>query len=231
MRKSAEVLADARHVLLDFDGPVCAVFGGTSDHEVADQLRAVLGNEQLPADVASSSDPFAVLRFAATVGRQRAAQVEQQLARLEMHAVASAPPTIGAREAIAALHEAGRTVTIVSNNSAQAIVAYLQAHDLAPLITGVVGRADPAPELLKPSPHLVQQAIHARRAQPVECVLIGDSTTDIEAAQAANATVIAYANKPGKRRRFAAQHPDAIIHSMAELAVDAGRLDVSSSIT
>lgn len=231
MRSSAEVLAAVRHVLLDFDGPVCAVFGGTSDHEVADLLRGVLNDDQMPAEVAISSDPFAVLRFAATLGPKRAAQVEQQLARLEVQAVASAPPTTGAREAVVALHDAGRSITIVSNNSTQAIMAYLQTHELTPWITGVVGRTDPSPGLLKPHPHLLGRAMHDRRAQPDECVLIGDSISDIAAAQTARTAVIAYANKAGKHHQFAALCADAIIDSMAELAVDPGRIGVSSSIT
>lgn len=222
----ARVLAGAPHVLLDFDGPVCAVFGGTSDRAVADELRASLDQraEQLSADVAASNDPFDVLRYAATRGPGRAAEIEQMLAGLEVRAVKTATPTPGAREAIAALRRAGKTVTIVSNNSVAAILAYLTAHGLAPLITGVIGRSDPSPTLLKPHPYLVQQAIHARRARPGDCVLVGDSTTDIEAAQIARTAVIAYANKPGKQTRFAALHPDAIVASMQDLTEAAARI-------
>jgi phosphoglycolate phosphatase-like HAD superfamily hydrolase len=47
--------------------------------------------------------------------------------------------------------------------------------------------------------------------------MIGDSVTDIQAAKAAGTKVIAYANKPGKRERFAAHQPDALIDSMTVL--------------
>lgn len=47
------------------------------------------------------------------------------------------------------------------------------------------------------------------------CALVGDSTTDVEAAHAICAATIAYANKPGKTERLAGA--DAVITSMAEL--------------
>lgn len=218
--KLARALAGAQHVLLDFDGPVCAVFGGTSDRAVADVLRAKLDGQadQLPQDVANSNDPFDVLRYAAALGPERAAEIEASLTDLEVDAVATASPTAGAREAITALRHTGKSLTIVSNNSIAAILAYLSEHALAPLITGVIGRSDPSPALLKPDPHLLQQAVHARRAQPSECVLVGDSITDIQAARAAHTAVIAYANKPGKRARFAMLEPDVIITAMQDLA-------------
>lgn len=223
----ARVLAGVPHVLLDFDGPVCAVFGGTSDRAVADALRAKLDGLAglLPPEVADSRDPFDVLRYAATLGPDRAAEIEASLTGLELDAVATATPTAGAGEAITALRHAGKTVTIVSNNSVAAILAYLSDHALAPLITGVIGRSDPSPALLKPDPHLLQQAVHARRAEPNECVLVGDSTTDIQAARAAHTAVIAYANKPGKHARFAVLDPDVVITAMQDLAEAATLLD------
>ncbi|MFI6757980.1 HAD family hydrolase [Micromonospora sp. NPDC050417] len=54
------------------------------------------------------------------------------------------------------------------------------------------------------------QPLHA---DPEPCVLVGDSESDIEAAQVA---AIGYANKRGKRTRLA--KAEAIIGSMAELA-------------
>jgi len=215
----ARVLAGAQHILLDFDGPVCAVFGGTSDRAVADELRALLADRlgELPADVADSPDPFEILRHAATLGPQITAETEHAFADLEREAVTSATETPGAREAITALHHAGRTITITSNNGVRAILAYLNTSGLAPLIDGVIGRADPSPALLKPDPHLVLQAVRARRAQPAECALIGDSETDVRAAQAARVAAIAYANKPGKYDQLTATSPDAIITAMHEI--------------
>ena len=52
----------------------------------------------------------------------------------------------------------------------------------------------------------------------MDCVLVGDSLTDIQAARVANMPVIGYANKPGKAELFAAEKSSAIVTSVILLA-------------
>ncbi|WP_231933670.1 HAD-IA family hydrolase [Micromonospora coxensis] len=78
-----------------------------------------------------------------------------------------------------------------------------------------MGRPEAAPEKMKPDPFPVLAAIRELGAEQAECVLVGDSATDIEAAHAAGIAAIGYANKPGKRERFTAA--EAVIDSMAEM--------------
>lgn len=221
MNNLARILAESPHVLLDFDGPICGAFEGVTDRWLADQLRAVLAgrDSRLPADVATTSDPFAVLRYTAKLGRHVPATVDAVFTELELTAVAVAPETPGGRSAIAALRAAGHTVTIVSNNSEPAIRAYLRMHDLDQLITGVVGREVGRPALLKPHPHAILRAARDLGTNPARCVLVGDSVSDIEAAQAAGSAIIGYANRPGKREAFAPLRPTAILKRMGDLAV------------
>jgi phosphoglycolate phosphatase len=160
----AELLASRPHVLLDFDGPVCAVFGGVGGQSVTRGLAKTLRvrGVELPADLAASDDPFAVLRQIAATAPDLVAITEERFRELEVEAVARAPMTPGLRETLAALAERGRTVTIVSNNSGAAVQTFLDAHDLT--VHGVVARTEPDPSLLKPSPHLVSAAV--RRSTP-----------------------------------------------------------------
>ncbi|MFB9834735.1 HAD family hydrolase, partial [Actinoallomurus acaciae] len=83
--------------------------------------------------------------------------------------------------------------------------------------TAIVGRTDPDPRLLKPHPELINRAVKGVTADPAECVLIGDSLSDIEGARNAGTFSIGYANKPGKHERFITAGADAIISDMAEL--------------
>lgn len=212
----AELVASRKHVLLDFDGPVCAVFGTLTDRVVADRLRALL-DVDLPAEIAESDDPFDVLRHAATLGADTAATVEREFRRLEVEAVTTAPATPGAADTIRALVNAGHTVTIVSNNSEQAVRRYLEQRDLAGLVKGVSARTFADPGSLKPNPFLLQQAINSAGLDRDECVMLGDSVSDIEAARSVGTDAIAYANKPGKQLRLQQAHPDAIITHMAQL--------------
>lgn len=217
MSTAAELLAQRRTVLLDFDGPVCAVFGVITDEAVAEKLRTLLPGE-LPPHVATARDPFEVLRYAATVSADIAAEVEAEFHQQECRAVSDAPPTPGAFDAIRALDVAGHPIIIVSNNSKEAVRRFLRLHSLAEAVTAISARSDANPDRLKPAPYLLLQAMRQVSATADQCVMVGDSIGDIVAAHAATMPAIAYANKPYKREAFRPHSPEAIIHDMAELA-------------
>lgn len=213
----AQLLANRPCVLLDFDGPVCAVFGGAES--APDAARTLAGYMQrrgvsLHNQAAETGDPFDILRGAEP---HDAEAVERALREVEIRAVATAPMTSGLREVLGALLSSGHTVTIVSNNSEAAVDAFVTAHGLHEYLCGIVGRTAADPTLLKPHPHLVRQAISERGTVPEACVLVGDSTTDVEAARRAGTAAIAYANKPGKREAFEPLMPDAIISALQEI--------------
>jgi phosphoglycolate phosphatase len=107
-------------------------------------------------------------------------------------------------------------VAIVSNNSAAAVEGYLSDHSIK--VEHVAARASADPALLKPSPHLIIQAIRALDAQPAACALVGDSLTDITAARLASVPCVGYANKPGKRRTLSDAGADVVIDEMQALA-------------
>lgn len=216
MTVAAELVHRREHVLLDFDGPVCAVFGALSDQAVADRLRTFLPGA-LPAAIAATDDPFEVLGHAEMRSPDLQTRVETELTRLEVAAVRNAPDTPGAARAIRHIHDSGRTVTIVSNNSVDAVNAHLRSRDLAGYVDGVSARGRERPLMLKPHPHLLQSAMTSLAANPADCVMIGDSISDIHAAYRAHTAVIALADRPESRRRFESHHPTAVIDGMDEL--------------
>ena len=73
---------------------------------------------------------------------------------------------------------------IVSNNAEPAIEAFLDHHDLRHLVHTVIGRVPGRPELMKPHPDSVLGALDILDRPPAQCVLIGDSVTDIEVSRA-----------------------------------------------
>ncbi len=129
----------------------------------------------------------------------------------------TAQPADGAAELITAARRSGRSVTIVSNNSGQAVATYLNDHRLARYVSAVIGRDDPDPAHMKPSPYRVRQAIQMLQAAPAECVLVGDQASDVVAAHAAGLAAIGYANKPGKAERLARAGADAVVTRLANL--------------
>jgi phosphoglycolate phosphatase len=215
----AKVLGSSRHLLFDFDGPICSIFAGLPARSIAGRLREALTGKgiDLPAAVRDADDPFDVLRFAATISDDLAEHVESELRTMEMRAIQTAHPTAYAREVIEAAHQAGRALAAVSNNSRQAVTGYLTTAGLVPFFDVITGRSDPHPRLLKPHPHLIIQAVKELGAAPADCVLIGDSVSDIEGARNAGTHSIGYANKPGKLERLTKAGADTVITRMADL--------------
>jgi HAD superfamily hydrolase (TIGR01509 family) len=213
------IVGGTRHLLLDFDGPVCSIFAGMPADTVAERLRHRLAaaGVAIPAEVRTTSDPLEVFRAIAACGRDAGQRAQRELTLLEVQAVTTAQPAEGAAELIAAARQTGRSVAIVSNNSGQAVATYLNHHRLTRYVSAVIGRDDPDPAHMKPSPYRVRQALQMLRAAPTECVLVGDQVSDITAAHAANLAAIGYANKPGKDERLAQAGADAVITRLADL--------------
>ncbi|AGM03328.1 HAD family hydrolase [Amycolatopsis keratiniphila] len=207
-----ELLQEKDHVFLDFDGPVCDVFARLPASEVADRLKRLVEPE-----VIASADPFDVLRFAASCGPNAANVVERQLSRFEGEAVAQVPPSPGVADLLRDWRAQGFTVTIVSNNSVDAVRAFLALHELAELVRGISARTTSDPARLKPEPALLDAAMKALGTSPGRCVMVGDSAADILAARAAGVASIALAKTPAKRRALAALDPDALVTDLADL--------------
>jgi HAD superfamily hydrolase (TIGR01549 family) len=214
------ILSQAEALFLDFDGPVCNVFAGLPASAVVDQLCVVLadgGYGDPPPDIEKSSDPFEVLRYAASLGDTEAAYVNAAFAALEAEAIASAEPTSGARELMRSWSQLGRPMAIVSNNSVQAIEAYLNLHNLEPYVFYVSGRSSADPSLLKPSSYLLNEAIASVGVETGTVGFVGDSLTDVDAAHVVGIASIAYANKPGKVQLFTGAAPTVIVTSIATI--------------
>ncbi|MEU4674478.1 HAD-IA family hydrolase [Amycolatopsis sp. NPDC023774] len=209
----AAALKRTSSVLLDFDGPVCSVFSTFAPAAVAHELRARLSLDAAP----ETQEPFDLLSYVARHEPTRLVSAEAELAQLEEMAVLRAAPTPDADAVLRRFNEFSRPVVIVSNNSDTAVRAYLKLHSLGSLVAAVSSRVDPDPNLLKPHPHLLRRAAAALGCEVADCLMIGDSATDIEAAQAAGAVAVGYANKAGKRERFERLRADAIIEAMSDL--------------
>lgn len=214
-----QVVGRAHLLLLDFDGPICSVFADMPAAAVADQLRDRLtaAGIALPAEVRSIPDPLEVFRVVAARGRDAGERAQRDLTELEMQAVATAQPADGAAELITTARQSGRGVTIVSNNSGQAVTAYLDAHGLARSVGAVIGRDDPDPAHMKPSPYQVRKALQVNDAAAADCVLIGDSVSDVTAAHVAHVAVIGYANKPDKAGRLSQAGANVVVTRLADI--------------
>jgi phosphoglycolate phosphatase-like HAD superfamily hydrolase len=219
-RSVPQIISGTRHLLLDFDGPICSIYAGTPAAAVAGQLRDTLrvAGFTVPDQAASEDDPLEVFRAVATISDDAAITAQHLLTVFETRAVATARPARGSADLIITAYRTGRTVTIVSNNSGAAITAYLAAHHLTGYIRAVIGRDDHDPDLMKPSPYRVRAAVGLLDAEPSECTFIGDSATDVLAGRLAGVAIIGYATKPAKADQLTRAGADAVTTELAEIS-------------
>jgi HAD superfamily hydrolase (TIGR01549 family) len=212
-----EVVAGAKALLLDFDGPVCSVFAGYPAPRIAEELRGLLTERGIHVSTKTDS-PHALYACAATRHRELAAWLDDELTEREMEAVLSAAPTMGAQDVVDAALSADLAVAIVSNNAAAAIRRYLDVRGLGSSVPLVIGRPHADPERMKPHPALVDAAVSALGVASETALFVGDSTTDMEAAQRAGVRGIGYAKAPERRSGLAEAGAAEVIDSMSELA-------------
>nr|WP_065958819.1 HAD family hydrolase [Streptomyces sparsogenes] len=217
----AEVLGASDAVLFDFDGPICDVFRGLPAPGVADELAALLIARvpALEARARATDDPMEIHRLSPEGGGDALKVVETALTEAEVAAVSLAGlPVDGSVQALHAARESGRRVAVVSNNSGECVRRYLFLHGLLEVVDEVIGRPHLRPDLMKPSPHPLLTAASSLDVAPDRTVLVGDSVTDIEAARAAQARSIGFANKPGKRASLTEAGADAVVLDMRSIA-------------
>lgn len=215
------VLGTSKAVLFDFDGPICDVFRGMPAPRIAGELADLLATlaPRLESTAKATDDPMEVHRISQQGGDAVLAAVEAALTAAEIQAVRVAgAPTEGSIKALHSAVDAGLLVAIVSNNSMECIRDYLTLHGLTGTAAEIIGRPPLRPDLMKPSPHPLLTAASIFGVPPNLTVLIGDSLTDVQAAQAAGARSIGYANKPPKEALLADAGADAVVLTMREIA-------------
>lgn len=208
----------ARALLLDFDGPICRLFAGYSAADVAHDLRAFIQGcgAVVPSEL-QRPDPLELFRAMAGARPDLGSDIESRLIDAERTAVRIARPTPHAHDLIVTVARRQTPVAIVSNNSTEAIDDYLEQHGLSGYITAVIGRPRGRPHLMKPHPYTLFQAIHSLGAQPHESTFVGDSLSDIEAAQRAHTRSIGYATNPSRVSSLANAGADAVIETIDAL--------------
>lgn len=121
----------------------------------------------------------------------------------------------GVPEMLKRLREAGVTLGVVTSKNRPTAERSLAASGLSGMVELVTAQADT--ELHKPNPDPLLHALGhlGRRAQ--ECVYVGDSVWDLEAAHAAGMAAIGVSWGAALRPALEGVHPDAVVDTPAEL--------------
>jgi HAD superfamily hydrolase (TIGR01509 family) len=220
-------------LLFDFDGPLCRLFAGSPAPRIAQSMRdhlAARGAALTDPELLASGDPLRILLAALDPRRTRA--LEALLTEAEEAAALSAEPTLYAGDFVRIMAARGRQLAVTTNNAPSAAEVYLKIHGLdAPFGDRIFGRSPHDPHLMKPHPDCLRRALDALAAAPEECLMIGDSPADAQAAHDADVPFLGYAATPAQAhrlRRAALRHtaPEdvVIVVGMSDLATAAGDL-------
>ncbi|MEV8596556.1 HAD-IA family hydrolase [Streptomyces sp. NPDC052012] len=214
------LIAPARVVLWDFDGPICRLFAGHSAERVARELVEWLEGRGLHGLLTEkereSLDPHVVLRAVDRrhPGSDLVAELEERLTKEEMRAAASAMPTAWADPLIRTWTAVGSRLAIATNNSPRVVRRYLDSRGLVPCFTPhIYGRTQELHHL-KPDPHCINRALSAMGAAPASALMIGDTPSDLHAARSAGVPFLGYARNERKGKLLRDAGAEAVVGSL-----------------
>lgn len=221
-----DLLDRAHCLLLDFDGPVCDLFGGRPAHGIAERMHRYLEDQGMPPAAGGGTpnpDPHGLLSTIDT--HELFAVLELMLAEEEDRAARTAPPTPGAHDFVKAVADSGRLLAITTNNSPGAVETYLKGHALDGYFgRWIFGRSTERAALMKPHPDCLLRAVDAVGVPRADCLMIGDSPRDAAAAKAAGIPFLGFARSEDKVARLRRVDPHPVVVGMAALVAAAREL-------
>ncbi len=203
-----ELITGARFVLFDFDGPICRLFARHLAEDVARELVGWLQTQGLQGLLSQEErvhpDPHQVLRAVNTrhPDSDLVTELEERLTQHERKAITTAMPTAFADPLIRTWRAVGARLAVTTNNSARVATDYLRTRDLIGCFAPhVYGRTEDL-NLLKPDPHCLNRALTAMGAAPSDALMIGDTSSDLEAARQAGVPFLGYARNEPKAKHL-----------------------------
>lgn len=236
VKRVTDLLSRATCVVLDFDGPVARLFAGGHEGKesvagrIAEELLDIAASHRLELDeVRGCADPHAIfsryteraaLRGESDTWGSVAAEMQGVLTAWEVKSAEHAEPTPGAAEFMKAWAGAGRRLAVASNNHPDAINRYLERESLSTYFapSSVIGRNERDAALMKPNPWVLNEVMRGSAAGVAAHLLIGDSTTDWQAANEVGMPFIGYHRKPEKRIALSRGGAVPVLDSMGVLA-------------
>ena len=229
MREAEKLLWGARCVLFDFDGPICRLFANRSSADVADKLRQQIDafrvGDVLTEHEREDKDPHVVLRAVHRESEDRDLQglleaLEKTLTKGELGAARSAELTKDADAFIGLLAERELRLGVVTNNSHLAAESFLETRKLSGFFGSIEGRTRD-PGLMKPHPDVIERALRSLRLRPEVAVMIGDSPSDLEAANRAGVQFIGYGRNDHKVKALRDAEAAVVVRSYGPLVKEA----------
>ncbi len=121
----------------------------------------------------------------------------------------------GVETTLTGLHQKGINLTVGSSKGKESLNRILKKQGVLELFSFVGGEEDVKHK--KPSPELVQLIIDAHQSSPEECLVVGDTTFDIEMGQSAQIDTCGVTYGAHTREQLESQKPDYLIDRFSHL--------------
>ncbi|WP_299016848.1 phosphoglycolate phosphatase [uncultured Photobacterium sp.] len=122
----------------------------------------------------------------------------------------------GVKETLAAYHQAGVPMAIVTNKPSQFVPHLLEQHDIADYFVDVIG-GDTFPQK-KPDPFALHWLMEKHQLAASEMLMVGDSRNDILAGKAATCYVVGLTYGYNYGQPISASDPDIVLDHFSQLA-------------
>ena len=203
----------AKVIIFDFDGTIADSFDAVFN--ISNRLAAQFGYPPTSIEEANelknlssreilkrSKVPLFKLPF---LIRRLRSELNREIAGLE--------PIPGIKDALLELKRQGHHLGIVTSNSRQNVIAFLEAQNMR----GLFDFVDSGLTLFGKG-RIIQQILRQKQIDPATAIYVGDETRDVEAARKIGIKVIAVCWGFNSCQVLTAQKPDFIVHQPAELA-------------
>ncbi|MHB8475957.1 MAG: phosphoglycolate phosphatase [Steroidobacteraceae bacterium] len=221
-------------VLFDLDGTLLDTLADIAlalNRTLVEYACEALAEDEVRRMIGRGS-PILVERALAAQGRSldeaaQAGMIERffhHYGELEQSDEDRAQPYPGAAESLRALHGANLRTGVVTNKQHRFAAALLERVGLARWVDVVVGGDTCARR--KPDPQPLLFACASLQAAPADCLMVGDSANDVQAARAAGIPVVCVSYGYNEGRPAHTLNCDSLLDSLAELP---GLLEIGRS--
>ena len=185
-------------VVFDLDG---TLMNSKIDYgKMGNKIRELLTSRGLPEPLEDRRKVYQVIRGGAATLREYGlpeasleatmAEMETIMNDIELEALVAMELKPFAREVVAELHAAGLGLGVATRSHREYTLRGLKKHDMLRFFHQVVARDDvPYP---KPDPRHLLYAIRLLGVEPGDTLFIGDTTTDLQTADAAGVEFVGY---------------------------------------
>lgn len=212
-------VAGATLLLVDFDGPLVRLLPDPEHVHLAERLAGWYADRTGQVPSVAAVDHVHVLRHIHAEHPRLAAQAEAWTTERELIAAATRTAYADAVRTLRGWLAAGGRVAIVSNNSEDAVRRVLARAGLAddPASFTVHARRPDNLGRLKPAPDLLREAMTTHRVEASAAVMIGDTTGDVQAGQAAGVPVVGVAESAQRADELRRDGAVGVVARLADL--------------